>query len=424
MSCILAVIICLLSIFVPNNKNLIESTQTIQNAVNNEIDTYEMTNQEVLDLATTEIVEQTEEQENALEQEVEDEGFELQGEIAYNGASEYPSIALGNYAGLTYYSQIDNRWKNKSYTSTNNASQTIGSSGCGPTSAAMIVTAIKGTITPDTMSELFVKYGFRSANNGTYWSAFRWTADVFNIDYSETIYLNDAINKLNNNHYIIASVGNGLFTTGGHFIVLTGVENGNIKVYDPYLYAGKFETATRRGKATVNGNTVLVPIENFRNYANYSKFFCFKYEEKKEENNAKPVVTQSYTRYVKVNTSLNVRHAPNGKIVGSLKNGNQVTVYSTSGNWSYIGNNRWVCSDYLVSTRPVTNTVAKIPYTVGQRRRTKACYLYAYSNLAGTKYTYKANTTVTILQNVSTTVDKVRVNATGRVAYINKNNYK
>ena len=43
--------------------------------------------------------------------------------------------------------------------------------------------------------------------------------------------------------------------------------------------------------------------------------------------------------------------------------------------------------------------------------------------MTGTKYTYKANTTVTILQNISSNIDKVRVNITGRVAYINTSNY-
>ena len=60
-------------------------------------------------------------------------------------------------------------------------------------------------------------------------------------------------------NYVICSVGNGLFTTGGHFIVLTGVEGDYIKVYDPYLYNGKFDVASRRGKATVSGNTVYSP---------------------------------------------------------------------------------------------------------------------------------------------------------------------
>lgn len=123
-----------------------------------DIATYEMTQEEIESLPSTEIQEQSEEQENAQEQEVEGEDFKLQGEVAYNGTTEYPNISLGNYSGLTYYSQIDSRWSSKMYSSTENLNQTIGTSGCGPTSAAMIVTAIKGSITPPEMADLFVKY--------------------------------------------------------------------------------------------------------------------------------------------------------------------------------------------------------------------------------------------------------------------------
>ena len=178
--------------------------------------------------STTEISEAYIEDEEALEyQETEDEGFELQGEIAYNGSSELPNVQLGEYAGLTYYSQIDPRWKNKLYTSTGNTSQTMGSSACGPTCSAMVVSSIKGTITPPEMADLYVKYGFRSANNGTYWSAFRWTADVFDIGYKEIYKLNDVCDLLEQNYMIISACGNGLFTTGGHFILIYGYEDTN-----------------------------------------------------------------------------------------------------------------------------------------------------------------------------------------------------
>ena len=166
-----------------------ETEQVDKNKIHKAIDiaidgitTYTMEDSEIKELPSTKIIEQTEEQENALEQEVESEGFELQGEIAYEGdRANTWNVELGDYKGLTYYSQIDSRWKNKLYTSVGDSSQTIGSSGCGPTSASMIVTATKGAITPDTMSDLFVQYGYRSANQGTYWSAFRAVADEFNI---------------------------------------------------------------------------------------------------------------------------------------------------------------------------------------------------------------------------------------------------
>lgn len=97
-----------------------------------DVEIYEMSEEAVKELPTTEIIEQTEEQEKEVseEQEVESEEFKLQGEVAYNGTTEYPNVSLGNYIGLTYYSQIDQRWANKMYSSIGNSTQTIGTSGC------------------------------------------------------------------------------------------------------------------------------------------------------------------------------------------------------------------------------------------------------------------------------------------------------
>ena len=411
------------------NINKDNSTEEIINSAVDEIKdyitTYNMTQEEIGELPSTEIIEQTEKQEEEVsaEQEVESEEFKLQGEIAYEGSSEYPQVSLGDYTGLTYYNQTDSRWRNHQYSSISDSSQTIGTSGCGPTSAAMIVTAIKGTITPDTMGDLFVQYGYRSSNSGTYWSAFRWVADVFDIGYKECSSLDTAVDLVRNNNYVVVSVGNGLFTTGGHFIVIVGIEGDTLKIYDPYLYSGKFDTSTRRGKVTVDGNTVYCSIDNFRNYANYKGFFAYKHSGNVEENTS-TVTTSTYTRYVNTNSlNLNVRSGAgtNYSIVGSLAKGTQVTVAETNGNWSRILSpiNGWVSSEYLSSTQSNTS----ITNTVGQTRKTKACYLYSNSNLTGKVYTYLANTTVTILENVNSSIDKIRVNATGREAYIDTSNY-
>lgn len=416
---IIVVILCCLGLYFGFSGQE-ETTEVV--AEENTIQTYEMSEEDIAELPTTEITEQTEEdeQEVSAEQEVESEEFESQGEIAYNGTTEYPNISLGDYAGLTYYNQTDSRWRYHQYSSVGDSSQTIGTSGCGPTSAAMVVTAIKGTITPPEMGDLFVQYGYRSANNGTYWSAFRWVADVFDIEYQECSSLDTAVDLVRNNNYVICSVGNGLFTTGGHFIVIVGIEGDTLKIYDPYLYSGKFDTSTRRGKVTVSGNTVYCSIDNFRNYANYKGFFAYKHDGNVQENTGN-VTTSTYTRYVNTNSkNLNVRSgAGYYSIIGSLAKGTQVTVAETNGSWSRITNptSGWVSSSYLGSSYVSSSN------TVGQTRKTKACYLYSNSNLTGTRYTYKANTTVTILSNVSSTVDRVRVNVTERTAYINTSNY-
>lgn len=372
---IVSVLIAILSGFgfynMNKDKTADEIVDSAINEVVNQLNTYEMSKEEIESLPSTEIQAQTEEQEKVVaeEQKVEGEAFEEQGEIAYNGTNEYPNVTLGNYQGLTYYSQIDNRWRYKMYSSVGDSSQTIGTSGCGPTCASMVVTATKGAITPPEMCDLFVKYGYRSANNGTYWSAFRFVADTFNIGYQETTDIQRALQLLESQNYVVASCGNGLFTTGGHFILLTKVENGMIEVYDPYLYAGKFDTATRRGKAVVEGNKVYVSIDNFKKYANYKGFFAYKYDGSTQENK-QTVTTQAYTRYVNAKKGLNVRNKPNEYIVGGLSNGTAVIVYETDGNWSRIGTNRWVSSNYLTSYMPSTQntvkTISGVKYTTGK----------------------------------------------------------
>ena len=223
-ACILAVLGVLCGIFYPEAE-VNNAINTYQNLVMNEIQAIDedvvvedITENEELSSTeeTTEEATIEDEQELETEEVTEVETFELENEeaISYDGdRAKSWNIELGDYQGLTYYSQIDSRWKNNLYTSTGNKTQTIGSSGCGPTCAAMIVSSIKGTITPDTMEEIFVRNGYRSSNNGTYWSAYRAVADEFNISYTETSDIQKALDLLRNNNYIIVSCGNGLFTT-------------------------------------------------------------------------------------------------------------------------------------------------------------------------------------------------------------------
>ena len=421
----LMVIILVALLYIQKDKNGIgDNENNVLGAINTVIDEINKSSIEIPNL--------TEIEEQSLEvQETENEGFEEQGQIAYEGAEKTPSIQVGKYAGLTYYSQVDNRWKNNIYTSIGNDTQTIGSSGCGPTSAAMIVSSIKGNITPDIMANLFVKYGYRSPNAGTYWSAFKWTADVFNIGYSESYKLDDAIEKLKNNNYVIASCNQGLFTYGGHFVVLVGLEGDYIKIYDSYLYNGKYDVSSRKGKAVVKGNTVYVSIDNFRKYANYQKFFCFKNDRTDvKDNTTTPVISKDNTSNVNsvnyqvritANAGLNIRAGASTSyaVVGGYSKNSIVTIFAESNGFGKTDKG-WISLAYTNRNINIQN----VSKTIGQTRKLgRDCILYSNSNLTGYKYSYKANTTITILQNVSSNVDKVRVNVTGRVAFINKNNY-
>lgn len=375
--------------------------------------------------STTEIPTLQEEDEEVLEvQETEAEAFDEQGEIAYNGSDKTPNIAVGEYAGLTYYSQVDSRWKNSIYTNIGDKTQTIGSSGCGPTSAAMVVSSIKGTITPDVLANLYVQYGYRSANNGTYWSAFRWTADVFNIGYQETSNLNTAIDKVKDNNYVIVSCGNGLFTYGGHFIVIVGIEGDTLKIYDPYLYSGKFNTSTRKGKVTVSGNTVYCSIDNFRKYANPKGYFCFKNDRvdikennttaiiKHEEASTSNVSSTNYKVKITAKSGLNIRRGAStsyAKMGGYTKN-TTVTILAESNGWGKTDRG-WINLAYTTKIKTNTSVSNKV-YTL--KSNTK---LYTSSSL-NIGYNYIKGTKVTLIDNVLNSVAKVKINKTGLIRYV------
>lgn len=339
-----------------NTNKITEAVETIVNAIENE--------------STTEIpdLKQDDEQTLEVQEEIltEEENLKDQGEIAYNGDYLSENIRLGDYAGLTYYSQVDTRWKNHIYTAISDNSQTIGTSGCGPTSAAMVVSSIRGTITPDVMSDLYVQNGYRSSNSGTYLAAFRWTADFFNIEYEHTKDLNRVVELLNNNNYIIASCGSGLFTYGGHIIVIYGVEDNNLKIYDPYLYNGKFDTSTRRGKVSINNNTIYCSIDNFKKYANATNFYSFKNDriEVKEntttttiKENTSDITNTSYKAIVTAKSGLNIRSGANikySKIGGYAKN-TIVTITAESNNWGKTSKG-WICLDYTSKIIAEDNT--------------------------------------------------------------------
>lgn len=104
-------IILLFTVFIfTDDKDLQKEVIKEATEMTQDILKYEMSQEEIQNLSTTEIVEQTEQQENAQEQAVEDEGFELQGQIAYEGdRARSWNVELGDYKALVYYSQLDRK---------------------------------------------------------------------------------------------------------------------------------------------------------------------------------------------------------------------------------------------------------------------------------------------------------------------------
>lgn len=175
-----------------------------------------------------------------------------------------------------YFSQADKRWANHPYPSSAHPKATIKSGGCGATSAAMIVSSFKNTIYPNQMGDIFRANGLRAAE-GTSPSAFPWIAKKYGLKVKTTVYIKDAVECLKRGGMCVAYCkAGGLFSTGGHIIVLAGIRGNDLVVYDPYLYSGKFNSGKRRC-VRVNGVEAIVSVDNFKKYCDYT-LYCYEYE--------------------------------------------------------------------------------------------------------------------------------------------------
>lgn len=139
------------------------------------------------------------------------------------------------------YKQYDSRWRYKSYTSTGNSSQTIGSSGCGPTAMADIVATWKDKkVTPVEMCSYAINKGYRTKNSGTAWDFFRSIAGYYGFSkFIQTKSMATARSALREGALVVASMAPGYWTKGGHFICLW-------KTDDTYIYANDPASSVRK----------------------------------------------------------------------------------------------------------------------------------------------------------------------------------
>ena len=135
---------------------------------------------------------------------------------------------------VVYFNQLDERWANEPYGTDN-----IGGYGCGPTSMSIVVSSLTSDIVdPVEMSEWAYENGGWCSKSGSYHAlipnaAKAWGLPVEGCTASEPQRILDA---LGSGKLVVAIMTKGHFTSGGHFIVLRGVQDGKILVADPASY--------------------------------------------------------------------------------------------------------------------------------------------------------------------------------------------
>ena len=149
-----------------------------------------------------------------------------------------PVIDLTEYAGcetVPLLMQWDQRWGYLRY-----GDNVAGLTACGPVCLSMAAIYVTGDpeMSPDRMMEFAEENGYCIPGNGTAWALIGEGGEKLGLDVTELpLHEGTMINVLEEGYPIICIMGPGDFTTTGHFIVLTGVENGAFRVNDPNSYA-------------------------------------------------------------------------------------------------------------------------------------------------------------------------------------------
>ena len=141
---------------------------------------------------------------------------------------------LSEYADsdtVPLFLQWDQRWGYETY-----GSDCIGITGCGPTCLAMVGYHLTGDsqFDPAQIARFAEESGYYAPGYGSSWTLISQGGVELGLDVTELPLDEGVMEKhLKSGTPIICAMGPGHFTTAGHYIVLTGLEDGQFTVNDP-----------------------------------------------------------------------------------------------------------------------------------------------------------------------------------------------
>ena len=177
-----------------------------------------------------------------FERNEETKDFVLSYPEEHNKKHEVDMSEYENCETVPLFMQWDKRWGYIKY-----SGDVAGLTGCGPVCLSMVAYYLTKDpdMSPDQIMKFATSHGYSTNGNGSKWTLISKGGEKLGFDVTE-LPLDETriVNNLQAGVPIICVMGPGHFTTTGHFIVLTGYEDGKISVNDPNSHKNSERTWT------------------------------------------------------------------------------------------------------------------------------------------------------------------------------------
>lgn len=148
-----------------------------------------------------------------------------------------PSVDISNYLtqdAVPLFMQWDTQWGYLTY-----GSDVAGLTACGPVCLSMAAVYLTGNsdYSPDAMIRFATEEGYYVPGSGSSWTLISQGGPKLGLSVTELPLVEGKILKsLAAGYPVICAMGPGDFTNSGHFIVISGTQDGLLKINDPNSY--------------------------------------------------------------------------------------------------------------------------------------------------------------------------------------------
>lgn len=182
-----------------------------------------------------------------------------------------------------FYCQLD--YADVPYPNAHTGRGTIADNGCGPCCAAMVAENMLGiSFPPQEACRLAIECGAREKPGTDLYIFAPVFASRVGLKVKNTMDADEAKAFLAHGEGLVIAntYGDrpqdgwiGVFSDSGHYIVLAGIEDNTVRVWDPMYRPGRYDVPGRAGKVRMRGNEAFADFDIIREDCHDRPFFLF-----------------------------------------------------------------------------------------------------------------------------------------------------